>query len=59
MLEGGAVVKEETAMYVTIDPSLNVSVSTQIATLRRLVFEELGHKMWNQVRKVRYCTDLQ
>lgn len=59
VLEGGAVVKEETAMHVTIDPSFNVSVSTQIGTLRRFVFEELGHKTWNRVRKVKPYMDLQ
>ncbi|KAK2464537.1 hypothetical protein APHAL10511_003444 [Amanita phalloides] len=49
-LERGAVLREETAMHVRVDPTLSASVSTQIATLRRLVFEEFGGSAWNRVR---------
>ncbi|KAM6500145.1 hypothetical protein JOM56_003159 [Amanita muscaria] len=50
-LERGAIVQEETALHVTINPSLSVSVSTQLATLRRLVFSDVGGSIWFRVRK--------
>ncbi|PFH48493.1 hypothetical protein AMATHDRAFT_5747 [Amanita thiersii Skay4041] len=46
----GAVIQEDVAIHVAINPSLDVSVSTQMATLRRLVFEDAG-KIWERVRK--------
>ncbi|KAF8630433.1 hypothetical protein AX17_005410 [Amanita inopinata Kibby_2008] len=50
-LERGAIVLEETAVHVVLSPSLSVSVSTQIATLRRLVFEGVGGKTWARIRR--------
>ncbi|KAF8632752.1 hypothetical protein AX15_001695 [Amanita polypyramis BW_CC] len=49
-LERGAVVREETAVHVAINPSMSVSVSTQVAALRRLLFEDVGGKAWTRVR---------
>jgi hypothetical protein len=39
-LEDGAVLREATALHVTVDMSSSLSVSTQVATLRRLL---MGH----------------
>ena len=36
-LDKGAVVQETTAVHITVRPELSVSVSTQIATLRRML----------------------
>ena len=50
-LARGAVIQEETALHITISPSLAPSVSTQIAALRSQLFESsLGH--WVRVRNV-------
>ena len=50
-LARGAIVQEETALHITISPSLAPSVSTQIAALRSQLFESrLDH--WVRVRKV-------
>ncbi|PFH48338.1 hypothetical protein AMATHDRAFT_65765 [Amanita thiersii Skay4041] len=49
-LEKGAVIQEDVAIHVAIRPALRVSVSTQVATLRRLVFEDPG-EAWARVRK--------
>jgi hypothetical protein len=53
ILEHGAVVQEETALHVTVNPSLSVSVSTQLAALRRLLFEDVGGKAWSRVQSGR------
>ncbi|KAJ6629347.1 hypothetical protein B0H10DRAFT_2388381 [Mycena sp. CBHHK59/15] len=39
-LEPGAIVQAETALHVSISLTMSTSVSTQIATLRRLLFDE-------------------
>jgi len=50
-LEDGAIFREETALHVAISPLLSVSVSTQLATLRRLLFEDVIKPAWFRVRK--------
>ncbi|KAJ6555140.1 hypothetical protein DFH09DRAFT_1038104 [Mycena vulgaris] len=49
ILDHGAVVQAETALYVTVSPSLSPSVSTQIAALGNLLFHEDGP--WLRVRR--------
>jgi len=49
--EKGAVLMEETALHITVSPSLSVSVSTQVAALRRLLYGNAGSRVWEKVRK--------
>ncbi|KAF9014304.1 hypothetical protein BDQ17DRAFT_1386733 [Cyathus striatus] len=46
--EKGAVLMEETALHITVSPSLSVSVSTQIAALRRLLYGSAGSRVWEK-----------
>lgn len=53
-VEKGAITQAETALHVSVSPLLGVSVSTQIATLRRLLFDSTSH-IWERVREVCYA----
>lgn len=55
-LEDGAILQDETALHVAINRGMVASVSTQIATLRRLLFESEAPS-WTDVREV--CQILQ
>ena len=50
-VEPGAILQEETALHITISPSLGPSVSTQIAALRSQLFGS-SEGPWVRVRKV-------
>ncbi|KAF5378365.1 hypothetical protein D9615_008768 [Tricholomella constricta] len=45
-VEKGAVIQEETALHVSVSLGLGVSVSTQIATLRKLLHESESSDAW-------------
>ncbi|KAF8662710.1 hypothetical protein AX16_001152 [Volvariella volvacea WC 439] len=53
VLEDGAILEEEVALHVYLDMGLKVSVSTQVATLRRLLFNarDSGEGAWARVRE--------
>jgi hypothetical protein len=51
-LEHGAVLEGEAAFTYHYRSFLGVSVSTQPATLRSLLFEDVGGKAWFQVQRV-------
>ena len=53
-IENGAVIQAETALHVRVMRGLPVSVSTQIATLRRLLFGHSGEDAWQRVRDVSF-----
>ncbi|GLB34476.1 putative carbohydrate esterase family 9 protein [Lyophyllum shimeji] len=48
-VERGAIIQEETALHISVSLNLGVSVSTQIATLRRLLHESTLD-VWERVR---------
>ncbi|KAG6845273.1 hypothetical protein H0H87_011682 [Tephrocybe sp. NHM501043] len=48
-LETGAITQEETALHIAVSQSLGVSVSTQIATLRRLLYHSTS-EVWQRVQ---------
>ena len=52
-LEDGAVVRPVTALHVHIGAALGVSVSTQIATLRKLLTNGVKHGAFWRVAQVR------
>ena len=54
-VENRAIVQRETGLHVAVDPNIEgVSVSTQVAVLRRLLFRpKEGEEVWGRVRKVR------
>ena len=52
-LEDGAVVRSITALHVHVGPAQGASVSTQIATLRRLLTEGVKHGAFWRVAQVR------
>ena len=52
-IEKGAVVQAETALHVAVSLNFDASISTQIATLRRLLTES-SVDAWRAVRKVHY-----
>jgi len=54
-LEGGALVRPVTALHVHIGPGQEPSVSTQIATLRRLLTDGPKHGAFERAAQVRDC----
>ena len=52
-LEGGAVVRPVTALHVHVGPARGVSVSTQVATLRKLLTDGAKHGAFWRVARVR------
>jgi len=52
VIEKGAVVQAETALHVAVSLNFDASISTQIATLRRLLVDS-SVDVWRAVRKVR------
>lgn len=54
-LEHGAVVRPITALHVHIGPAQGASVSTQIATLRKLLIDSAKHGAFRRVAQVRDC----
>lgn len=50
-MERGAIVQAETALHVSVSLDLGVSVSTQVAALRRLLYES-DEGAWKRVREV-------
>jgi len=52
-LEHGAVVRPVTALHVHVGPARGVSVSTQIAALRKLLIEGAKHGAFWRVAQVR------
>lgn len=52
-LEDGAIVRSATALHVHIGPGQGASVSTQIATLRRLLIHGAKHGAFQRVARVR------
>lgn len=53
-LEDGAVVRAVTALHVHVGPTRGASVSTQIATLRRLLTEGTKRGEFRRVAQVRH-----
>ena len=53
MVEKAAVVQAETALHVAVRLDFDASISTQIATLRRLLTKSRVD-VWRAVRKVHY-----
>lgn len=51
-LEDGAVVRPMTALHVHVGPGQGASVSTQIATLRRLLLDGEKHGAFHRVSRV-------
>jgi hypothetical protein len=51
VVERGAIVQPETALHVRVSLELDVSVSTQVAALRRLLYES-SEGAWKRVREV-------
>ncbi|KAF9460668.1 carbohydrate esterase family 9 protein [Collybia nuda] len=49
-VDQGAIVQAETALHVALSPRMSVSVSTQVAALRRLLFDSTSDT-WNRVRE--------
>lgn len=56
-LERRAILKEETALHVTISHSVDASISTQVTALRELLFES-NSTFWRRVRNVSSLTPL-
>lgn len=52
-LEHGAIVQTVTALHVHVGPAQGTSVSTQIATLRRLLIDGAKHGTFERVAQVR------
>ena len=52
-LEDGAVVRPVTALHVHVGPARGVSISTQIATLRKLLTDGAKHGAFWRVTQVR------
>ncbi|KAF7364300.1 Composite domain of metallo-dependent hydrolase [Mycena sanguinolenta] len=50
-LAAGAIVQDETSLHISLYPDMGASVSTQIAALRRLLFEDEASGPWMRVRE--------
>jgi hypothetical protein len=53
-LDSRAILQEDIALHVTLSHSVHASISTQIATLRELLFES-NTTAWQRVRSVSHC----
>jgi hypothetical protein len=51
-LSAGAIVQDETSLHISLHSGMRASVSTQIAALRRLLFDDDASRPWTRVRKV-------
>ncbi|KAF7341304.1 Composite domain of metallo-dependent hydrolase [Mycena venus] len=52
-LAAGAIVQAETSLHISLRSGMRASVSTQIATLRRLLFDNEAEGPWMRVRRGR------
>ncbi|KAJ7863940.1 hypothetical protein B0H14DRAFT_2736905 [Mycena olivaceomarginata] len=50
-LAAGAIVQDETSLHISLHSGMRASVSTQIAALRRLLFDDDASGPWTRVRK--------